>query len=105
MCNRFYNVFNNYCHVINKSHYQRRCVLSPLYVSDKKNLSLKMSGYMHYFIAFLKNKFLKLIPNKNIIFDVLSDFINCYIIIINTQDDLYAEILTYRKLNIKFNPS
>lgn len=60
---------------------------------------------MHYFIAFLKNKFLKLIPNKNIIFDVLSDFINCYIIIINTQDDLYAEILTYRKLNIKFNPS
>lgn len=76
-------------------------VLSPLYVSD----SLKMSGYMHYFIAFLKNKFLKLIPNKNIIFDVLSDFINCYIIIINTQDDLYAEILTYRKLNIKFNPS
>lgn len=60
---------------------------------------------MHYFIAFLKNKFLKLIPNKNIIFDVLSDFINCYIIIIDTQDDLYAEILTYRKLNIKFNPS
>lgn len=80
-------------------------VLSPLYVSDKKNLSLKMSGYMHYFIAFLKNKFLKLIPNKNIIFDVLSDFINCYIIIINTQGDLYAEILTYRKLNIKLNPS